>query len=160
MILLIRVDDRLLHGQLLGSWIPFMKADMLVVVSDEVARDSLRAAIIRECSEEGLKVVIKGISEVARGASCGDFRDARAILVVGNLKDALRLYEAGLTYRCLNLGNIHHGDGEGRMLCPSVILNKEDEEIIERLKRLGVRIDIRDLPTRTPVPYIKRENRE
>ncbi len=160
MILLVRVDDRLLHGQLLCSWIPFMKADMLVVVSDEVAKDSFKSAIIRECGEEGLNVVVKGVSEVVRDANCGDFRNVRAILVVRTLKDAMRLYEEGLTFSSLNIGNIHHGDGDGRMLCPSVILNKEDEEIIEKLKALGVKIDIRDLPTRTPVPYIKRENRE
>ncbi len=160
MILLVRVDDRLLHGQLLSSWIPFMKADMLVVVSDEVAKDSLRKAIIRECGDESLKVVIKGVREVVREINCGDFRDVRAILVVASLRDAMRLYEEGLTFSSLNLGNIHHRDGGGRMLCPSVILNREDEEIIEKLKRLGVNIDIRDLPTRTPVPYIKRENQE
>ena len=160
MILLVRVDDRLLHGQLLCSWIPFMKANTLVVVSDEVAKDSLRSAIMRECSEEGLRVVIKGVREVARDITSGGFKDVRAILVVSTLKDAMRLYEAGLTFSSLNLGNIHHGDKDGRMLCPSVIINREDEEIIERLRRLGVDIDIRDLPTRTPVPYIKREKRE
>ena len=41
MVILVRVDDRLLHGQIICSWVPYLKADSLIVCSDEAASDKL-----------------------------------------------------------------------------------------------------------------------
>ncbi|MBI5560202.1 MAG: PTS sugar transporter subunit IIB [Deltaproteobacteria bacterium] len=154
MILLVRVDDRLLHGQVLCAWVPHTGADLLVVVSDEAREDTLRTAVMDACGEDGLKVIVRGIKEVLRENEQGDFKDFRGMLVVNDLRDALMLYEGGLRFASLNIGNVHHNDG-GRKVSRSVILSRGDEEIIERLFSLGVEIDIRDMPAASPVPYEK-----
>ena len=151
MISLVRVDDRLLHGQIVCAWAPHVAADYLVVASDEAAGDSLTRDIIASCSHEDLAVEVKKIDEVIDDCSSGD--DAhKGILVVGNLPDAMRVYESGVEFDTLNIGNIHHDDG-GRSLTPSVILNTDDDEIIERFIKLGVSIDIRNVPSSSPLKY-------
>lgn len=152
MITLIRVDDRLLHGQIVCTWVPFVRANALIVASDEAASDSLVRDIMASCGYEGLSVAVESIDEVVRHISSGGDGDSRTILVVGGLKDAMRIYEAGMKFETLNIGNIHHGDN-GRTLSPSVIIDCEDEAIIERFERMGVRIDIRDVPTSVAVVY-------
>src|SRR3990172_1044933 len=128
MIVLVRVDDRLLHGQVLAAWVPFTKADVLVVVSDEAASDS---------------------------ALKGAFAKDRVMFIVNCLKDAMRLYEEGFKFASLNIGNIHHKTN-GRVVTRSVILDDEDEFAIERFEGMGVNIDIRDIPTKPAVPYARR----
>ncbi len=155
MILLVRVDDRLLHGQVLGAWVPFMDADFLIIASDESASDSFRTAVMSACGDQHLRVLIKRIEDVMDEVEEEDLREARGILIVSDLKDAMRLYDKGLRFTSLNIGNIHHSN-DGRRLSRSVIINREDEEIIERFESFGVEIDIRDIPTRPPVPYEKR----
>jgi mannose/fructose/N-acetylgalactosamine-specific phosphotransferase system component IIB len=152
MITLIRVDDRLLHGQIVCAWVPFVRANALIIASDEAAGDSLVKEIMASCCYEGLSVAVESIDEVVRHVSSGEDGGSRTILVVGELKDAMRIYDAGMKFDALNIGNIHHGDN-GRMLSPSVIINSEDESILDRFEKMGVRIDIRDVPTGVAVAY-------
>ena len=146
MIILVRVDDRLLHGQIICSWVPYLHADALLVASDEAASDSLTRDIISSCGCEGLDVVVKGVSEMVTDLKSDGLRSRRVILIVADLKDAVRVYDGGVSFKTLNIGNLHHRDN-GRELSPSVIINSEDERILERFTALGVEIDIRAVPT-------------
>lgn len=151
MVIMVRVDDRLLHGQIICSWVPHIKADALVVASDEAARDSLVTDIISSCGHKGLSVCVKSIKDAVAHVNSGEC-GARAILILGDLKDAMAVYEEGFRFATLNLGNIHHEE-DGREITPSVIINRDDEEIIKRLESLGVKMDIRDVPASDPVRH-------
>ncbi len=156
MIILVRVDDRLLHGQIICAWVPFTKATSLIVASDEAASDSLVAEIIQSCGCNELDVYVKSVPDTIRYIASSGADSGRVILVTGDLKDAMRVYEGGMRFASINLGNIHHED-DGRRITSSVVVNREDEELIERFRELGVRIDIRDIPASEPAPYISRE---
>ena len=156
MILLVRVDDRLLHGQVLAAWAPFVKAEMLVIASDEAASDNLlKGALKSEAGGDGLSVVIESVSDAAKDTERGAFEKSRVMFIVTSLKDAMRLYEEGFRFSSLNIGNVHHKTN-GRVITRSVILDDEDERVIERFEGMGVSIDIRDIPTRPAVPYARR----
>ncbi|MBI5642448.1 MAG: PTS sugar transporter subunit IIB [Deltaproteobacteria bacterium] len=151
MVILVRVDDRLLHGQIICAWVPYTKADSLIVASDEAARDSLVSEIISSCGHKGLTVCVKSIKDAIEHISSGEC-GSKAILILGDLKDAMRIYEDGFRFDKINLGNIHHED-DGREITPSIIINEEDEEIMRRFEGLGVAIDIRDVPASASVSY-------
>lgn len=153
MVILIRVDDRLLHGQIICSWVPFIKADSLVVASDEAASDSLVSEIISACGCNELSVIVKSVADTVAYLNGDGGAEARVMLVVGELRDAMRLYELGMKFSSINLGNIHHEDN-GRVITPSVIVNSEDEAVLRRLRDLGVSIEIRDIPKNESREYI------
>ena len=155
MIVLVRVDDRLLHGQIVCSWVPYIKANSLIIASDAAAGDSIVRGIMASCGHGGLSVEVESVDDVIRYIPAGADGDSKAILIVGELGDAMRIYEAGMRFRSLNIGNIHH-EQDGRTLSPSVIINGEDEAIIERFEDAGVKIDIRDVPTSVAVAYARR----
>jgi PTS system mannose-specific IIB component len=152
MVILIRVDDRLLHGQIICSWVPFIKADSLVVASDEAASDSLVSEIISACGCSELSVRVKSVADTVAYLNGGGASE-RVMLVVGELRDAMRLYELGMKFSSINLGNIHHED-DGRAITPSIIVNGEDEAVLRRLRDLGVSIEIRDIPKNESKEYI------
>jgi len=151
MLELVRVDDRLLHGQIICAWVPFIQADSLVVASDEAAKDALVSEIIESCGQDCVNVAVKSVEETVEFLSDPSSKE-RVILVLGDLKDAMRAYKAGLKFDSINLGNIHHED-KGRKLTPSVIVNSEDEAIMAAFKEMGVKIDIRDVPGSEPAAY-------
>ncbi len=157
MVILVRVDDRLLHGQIICSWVPFTKADSLVVASDEAAADELTSEIMCACGCEGLAVRVEKLTEAAARIGACMSCPERVIMIVSDVRDAMRLYELGMSFDSLNLGNIHH-EKDGRRITPSVIVNGEDEEILDRFRHLGVKIDIRDVPTKPPVEYVSRSS--
>jgi PTS system mannose-specific IIB component len=152
MVTLVRVDDRLLHGQVICAWVPHMRADVLLIASDEAAGDALAAEIIASCGYKGLNVKVKGVEEAASYAGGPEACAARVMLIVGDLRDAIRLYEQGLRFERLNIGNVHHENG--RTITPYAVLDRADEGIIERLKGLGVEIEFRDVPASEPAPYV------
>ena len=153
MVILIRVDDRLLHGQIICSWVPFIKADSLVVASDEAASDSLVSEIISACGCNELSVIVKSVADTVAYLNGDGGAEARVMLVVGELRDAMRLYELGMKFSSINLGNIHHEDN-GRVITPSIIVNSEDEAVLRRLRDLGVSIEIRDIPRNESRSYV------
>lgn len=157
MVILIRVDDRLLHGQIICAWVPFTGADALIVASDEAASDSLVSDIISACGCKGLDVHVKSVADTLK--YIGSNPDSEKILlIVGELNDAMRLYEDGMKFTSINLGNIHHEDN-GRKITPSIIINEEDERVLERFEELGVSIDIRDVPKGEAIAFVSRKKR-
>lgn len=152
MVILIRVDDRLLHGQIICSWVPFTQAKALLVASDEAAADRLVSDIIAACGDKELNVYVKSVREAVEYVTNGPTEE-RIMLVVGDLRDAMRLYDEGMRFSALNLGNIHH---EGRKIAPSIIVDTDDEDILECFEALGVEIEIRDVPKNAPVEYRRR----
>ncbi len=151
MVSFVRVDDRLLHGQIICAWVPFLKADMLIVASDEAASDTLVSDIISSCGHKGLGVQVKSLKDAVSylaGAAPGE----KVILILGCLADAMRVYDLGIRFSSLNLGNIHH-EANGRRMTQSVIVNDEDVSILDRLCSLGVKVEIQDVPASAPREY-------
>ncbi|HHL39029.1 MAG TPA: PTS mannose/fructose/sorbose transporter subunit IIB [Deltaproteobacteria bacterium] len=147
MLKLIRVDDRLIHGQVVAAWVPFVKADVVIVASDEAAADSFQCTVLRSCAHKGLAVIVTTIRGAVEAVNSGTFRDSNLMVVTACLRDAMRLYDSGLRFSTLNIGNIHH-DGDAREVTESVRITVEEEHILERFEGLGVRVDIRDVPSR------------
>ncbi len=152
MINLVRVDDRLLHGQIICAWVPYCSADMLIVASDAAASDELLKEILMSCTQGGLGVKVLNVEDAVEVLLAGSYSDEQVILVVGNLHDAFRLFEQGIHFKALNLGNLHHENG-GRMLTPSVTVDNKDEALLSKLAGKGVAIEIRDVPTSASLPY-------
>ncbi len=152
MIALIRVDDRLVHGQVMEGWVPYFKADSIIVASDDVARSSFQRQAIESCSHGSLVVKVAEAKDAIHDICDGHYDMCRVIVLVSGLGDAMRLYEGGLHFTELNIGNLHHG-GKGRMITKSVYVDKEDEEIIDRFMGLGIAIEIRAVPYEKMVCY-------
>ena len=157
MVVLVRVDDRLVHGQVVATWVPHVRADTIIVASDEAAGSRIRSMAIGSCGYQGLCIVVKPVGEAVSTALGDGFGGSRMILLVGGLSDAMRLYEHGLSFTDLNVGNIHH-DAGGRRITPSVTLNADDEGLLDSFDELGVRVDFRSVPTSRPLFSKRRRN--
>lgn len=157
MISLIRVDDRLVHGQITTTWVPHLKADTILVASDELASDRMRADAIACCAYKGLSIVVKNIADSIEAAVSQGLASARVILIVAGLADAMRLYEGGFKFSAINIGNIHSDTGECRTITPSICIDESDEETLERFEALEVAIDLRDVPSSSPGAFKKRD---
>lgn len=155
MISLVRIDNRLLHGQVLEAWTPHIRATRLVVVDDVAAASPLAQAAMMLCLPPELhgEVLKPGkVDYVALGA-------ARELVLVllREVSSLERAFSDGLTPAIapkINLGNVHYAKGR-RPVTPSVFLAEEEIRAIERLARSGFQIEARALPTDTPVSVME-----
>lgn len=150
---LVRVDNRLIHGQILEAWVPHIKASCLLVADDEVAGDFFRETVIRMAVPSDIDVLIHPVDEIARNYAYHENRSERRILLFSSLADARRAYESGFRFEELNIGNIYHEPG--KIHCArSIHLDDRDINDLLELMKKGVQFDMRCVPRDKPVDVL------
>ncbi len=159
MIALARIDERLIHGQVLVGWVPHLGARRVVVADAEAARSPLAKAAMTLALPPGVEAVVEAPEKV-------DWEGLRAspepvLVVVRDLAGAERAAEAGMTperVALLNLGNLHYGEGR-RQITPSVFLSASELDALRRLAGRGFRVEARAVPIDAPVDLAEIERR-
>ena len=149
---LVRIDNRLIHGQILEAWVPFIKASCIVVADDDVANDFFRESVVKMAVPSQIEVVVNGIQEFSKNHSYNEKEGKKTIVLFCNVCDALRAYRFGFRFEKLNVGNVHSEDG--RKCCtPTVYLSEMDIEDLRFLVDLQVKVELRSLPRDKPVDF-------
>jgi len=149
----LRIDDRLIHGQVVEGWVPHLRASRILVVSDEAARDPVQKALMRLAVPEGMALEIEELSAAcARAGELGRGEANGPVLVLTpSPKEALRLLEAGLEVRRVNVGGLHHSVGKVQ-LGRALFLAEEDREALKAIAARGVELDARAVPSERGLP--------
>ena len=142
---LARVDSRLLHGQVATAWTKATNPSRIIVVSDAVAKDELRRKLIEQAAPPGVKANVIPISKMIEISKDPRFGDTKALLLFENPQDVLRVVEAGVKIKEVNVGSLAHSTGK---VVVSKVLSMGHEEVaaFEKLKNLGVTFDVRKVP--------------
>lgn len=151
-IALVRVDNRLVHGQILEAWVPFLRVSCIVVVDDQVASDFFRETVIRMAVPREVQVIISGLKEFAEAYSFTQGRGKKTIVLFSTVSAALAVHRLGFRFAKLNIGNVYN---ENCRLCctPSVLLSDTDVSDITILHDEGVQIELRRVPKEKPVDF-------
>lgn len=152
MLVLYRIDDRLLHGQVLEGWVPETQANFIVVVNDELAQDHERQRIVTLTLSAQIGVLfLKTREALTRLKEIDEDSKSKAIAIFAGPQELLQLLNSGL--RCpkkVNVGGLHYAVGRltlGRFMT----LSLEDKEALRRLLDLGIQLDARSTPRDEPV---------
>ena len=145
-----RIDDRLIHGQVVVGWGQPLDIRFIILVDDEVAASEWEQELYRMGVPPEMDVyflsVNKAISELPRYRA-----DARhGILLTGDIDTMRRLVDAG-GITSINLGGIHHRTGRTQRL-RYVFLNGDEETALREIATLGVAISAQDVPGARPIP--------
>ena len=96
MIILYRVDDRLVHGQVVEGWVPLLHAEELAVVSDEIAGDEMLRTIMRFATPEGVDLKVMTVAEAVAYLPGAEKSDRKVLLLLPGLAEAVTLTEKGI----------------------------------------------------------------
>ena len=143
---LIRIDDRLIHGQVVVGWVRFLSANHIIVADDTVAQDSMQKALYEMVVPRELKVSIFTIDDTAKSLTDNQFPNDVIILLLSRPKDVLRLLSAGLHIKSVNVGGMRFEPGK-RQITKSVSVSEEDIMIFHELISKGIEIEGRAVPT-------------
>ncbi len=148
---LVRVDNRLVHGQIIEAWLPYLGAKHLVVVNDALLHDALRQQIMSLAVPQRIQIHFIGLAQwwvhIERYATEG------ALFLLENIQDlqsCMLLYTAQTQLTKLpaiqiNIGNVPHGFDK-RTLMPSVSVTESEWRILEALAQKYM-VDFRSLPS-------------
>jgi len=158
-IALARVDERLVHGQVLVGWVPHLCARRVVVADDEAAASPLARAAMSMALPPGVAADVEPLGAIGWEALAAS--PDPVLVVLRGVPEAERALAAGLTparVPVLNLGNVHYGQGR-RQITPSVFLSAAEMEGLRRLGAAGFRVEARAVPLDAPVDLAEIERR-
>jgi len=153
-IVLTRIDNRLIHGQVLEAWVPFTRADCIIVANDQVAAMPLQSRLMEASVPKTIKVLIGSLAEVSASLQTEQYADLRILLLFETAQDALQARKMGIPFETLNLGNMHAGVGKVRFTC-TLALDPGDIEDLSHLEADGVTIACQCIPADKERPWRK-----
>ncbi len=143
----LRIDNRLVHGQIIESWLPFTKPKMIVVANDDLAGDSLRREIMGLAIPQDIQKAFLAVDAI-KAFLMETFpppEEPDAFILFAGCGDARRAHEKGLVFSRLNVGNLHYSSGK-KQICAHVALGKEDLACLGYFSSKGVKLDFRCVP--------------
>jgi len=148
---LCRIDDRLIHGQVVVGWGQPLDVGFIVLVDDEVAASDWEQELYRMGVPPEMDVFFHDVTTAAR-----EYRrfalDARpGILLTGDIATMARLAEAVPEIRAVNVGGIHHKPGRAQKL-RYVFLTGDEEGALRAIAARGVEVTAQDVPAARPIP--------
>ncbi len=151
---LVRVDNRLVHGQVLEAWLPALDAHGILVADDEaagnvLARSAMSLAIPPKVNFQVLRV--QAAAELLKPGGKGP-QSPRTLVLLRDVRDAVALHELGVLIPQLNLGNVHFGAGR-KQVAPSVFLDAGELEGLLRLANDGTKVELRAVPAEPPMLF-------
>lgn len=151
-IVLSRVDDRLVHGQVVIGWGRPLGVEFIVLVDESVAASPWEQDLYRMAVPPGIDVRFATVSEAALQLAAWQAGERRGILLTGDIDTMAALHRAqpAVVHR-INLGGIHHRPGRRERL-PYIYLTDDELRGLVALEASGAEIAAQDLPTTTPVP--------
>ena len=150
MIKLLRVDYRLVHGQVAISWSRHIGADCILVANDEVAKDEMRQSMLRLSKPQGMKLVIKSIEDSVKSIKSGVTDKYKMFIVVNNIQDAERLVAGISELKYINLG-VLPATKDSKALSKAIYVTADDIKSLKKLLNQGIKIDIQQVPTESIV---------
>jgi PTS system mannose-specific IIB component len=145
-IVLVRVDSRLVHGQILEAWVPHVKAKCIIVVDDKVAGDSFFETVIRMAVPSDMEVIISSVDDFVQNYTYTHGTGKKTIVLFSNIADACNAFSRGFRFERLNIGNVYNN--EYKICCSSSVFLCEEEisNIENMLKETGVFVELQRVP--------------
>lgn len=144
-IVLVRVDQRLLHGQVVEGWLPFLKADTVVVADDAIAGDPISMIAMNAACPSRVKLAVMNLVEAAEAAAGGKLPGKRTLLLVGTVQALDAIWRGGCRAESVNVGNVPIGPGRSRVT-PSVALSKDEMTTLDGIAASGATVEAKAVP--------------
>jgi PTS system mannose-specific IIB component/fructoselysine and glucoselysine-specific PTS system IIB component len=148
---LVRLDDRLIHGQVVGGWGNALAADHILLIDDDVAANDWERELYAMGVPPDMDVEFSTVEDAGSALERCATSKQRTIVLVGDVGTLQSACVASELVRRVNIGGIHERTGRTKRL-PYVFLNDEEAAQLRSLAESGVEVTARDVPTTKPVP--------
>lgn len=149
-----RVDDRLIHGQVATSWIRSQSIQVIVVVDDLIAQDAMQLSILKVSAPAETKVYTMSQEKFIKKYNAGILDDYRVMLVFANVYAPLALIEGGIPIKSINLGGLRFKEGR-RQISKALSLNEAEEAVVRKLVEMGIEVEHRQLQSDPKIDVLK-----
>ena len=145
-IVLARIDDRLIHGQVATVWAKEAGAQRIIVVSKEVADDQIRKTLVKQAAPPGIKANIIDVDKAVRVYNNPKYANETVFYLFTNPSEVLELIQKGVPIQSINIGGMQYKTGKTQVT-KAVSVDATDVAAFRKLAELGVELDLRVVAT-------------
>ena len=149
-----RIDSRLIHGQVAGTWVPFIAPQTFIAASDNAAHDQLRKSLLLQVAPTSVKTNVLDIAKAGRVYNNPKYTGMKTMFVVESPVDVVRLLDEGVKINEVNVGGVTFKTGMVQ-LSDAVYASEEHLEAYRELLKRGVKLTVQQLPNHSPVDLAK-----
>jgi PTS system mannose-specific IIB component/fructoselysine and glucoselysine-specific PTS system IIB component len=150
-IVLCRIDDRLIHGQVVIGWGRAMGIDRIILVDDQVAASDWEQELYRMAVSPDIEVLFVTVADAASRMADWQASDKRGLMLTGDVETMVTLRTSNpQVVRRINVGGVHHRPGRRERL-PFLYLTDQELLALQSLETDGAVVTAQDLPTTPPV---------
>nr|WP_318540617.1 PTS sugar transporter subunit IIB [Terribacillus saccharophilus] len=146
MIKLVRIDDRLLHGQVAFAWSRHLDVNTVIVANNQAASDPLKKMTLNLAKAPGSTLYVKTVTETIEILPKLEDPKFKALILVDNSKDALALVESYSGIKSINLGGMRMAEGK-KLISRAIAVDENDKENLDEIISRGIEVEIRQVPT-------------
>ncbi len=143
---LARIDDRLIHGQVVLGWVPVVKPNRILVACDRVAASEWERKFYASCVPPEIPTTFLSIEQTAQSLTAEPFASEQLLVLLESAEDAWKLVSAGVALKEINVGGLHYREGAIELL-PFVFVTPEDRAALRELVKKGVTLSAQDVPS-------------
>lgn len=146
MIKFIRIDHRLLHGQVVFSWSKSLQINRILVVNDEAANDEFKKMSLELSKPQGIKLNILTVENTLTKISKIEALSENIMMIFGNTKDVRQFCESYSNVKEINYGGIIKKEGS-KQFSNAIFLTENEIEDAKVLKSMGIKQFMQQVPT-------------
>lgn len=141
----VRIDERLIHGQVASVWVNHLGCNRIMVADDEAVKSEMQIAALKLACPPGIKLSILSVNKAAANILAGKYDEDKVFLITRSITACKALIDAGVPIKAFNIGNLAHKVGQ-KKIKNSVSLSDQDISDINELLYKGVIIKAQMIP--------------
>ena len=149
-IVLVRIDDRLMHGLVATVWSKETRCERIIVCNDDVANDEIQKTLIVQVAPPGVKASVVDIEKAIRVYKNPKYEGVRVLLIFTNPTDIVRMVEGGVDIKSVNIGGMAFKEGK-KQITSAVSVDQKDIDALKKLHERGIELEIRKVASDTKV---------
>ncbi len=149
-IVLARIDDRLIHGQVATIWTKVTGCERIIVCDDDVANDTIRKTLLTQVAPPGIKANVVDVEKAIRAYKNPKYEGVKVMLLFTNPTSVLRMVDGGVQIASVNIGGMSFKEGKTQ-LTQAVSVDDQDRKAFQALHEKGIELEIRKVNTDTKI---------
>lgn len=149
----VRMDERLIHGQVAGIWAPSLHTQRIIVINDEAAADTLQKSSLRMAAPTSMRFSVLPVESAAKNIRSGKYGKQRLFLVFKNPTDVLRYLKAGGKLTHVNVGNMSYKEGS-KDITKSIKVLDEEIDVFESIAAMDINVTAQLVPNDPVIDFM------
>ncbi|WP_375319658.1 PTS mannose/fructose/sorbose transporter subunit IIAB [Enterococcus faecium] len=149
----VRMDERLIHGQVAGIWAPSLHTQRIIVINDEAAADTLQKSSLRMAAPTSMRLSVLPVESAAKNIRSGKYGKQRLFLAFKNPTDVLRYLKAGGKLTHVNVGNMSYKEGS-KDITKSIKVLDEEIDVFESIAAMDINVTAQLVPNDPVIDFM------